>query len=280
MKNILIVLVSFISLTAYANEEATNSVSISEPNVTSTGMASATKSAVVRKSDALSTQSIYFSLPKDFGSITQVGGYNKNQSLKGGEDFQSQIFYFSHSYGVSEELALDLSLDYLLADKDSNASSGIDVAAATARSSFKALGVNWVYGGSLLFLSNESQDSSASSEAGLAAKIGFEETSGVARWGVETEVTSKDSTYYDNQWNLIGFFEMPFFKELTLGANAGIDFIGFDGAPKNSFGKLFAEYALDASSAAQLSLKQIAEESDGFASLSETQVGVGLNKVF
>ncbi len=138
--------------------------------------------------------------------------------------------------------------------------------------------MKWIYGAHLIYLP-EGENRDRSSKLAVAAKIGFEEHVDIARWGAEAEASSKDTAFFQNQLNLIGFFEMPFVKQLNMGVSAALDVTKLSESEQHNHVKVYGQYVIDPVSAAQMSLKQINEKSSGLA-ITETEIGLAMTKVF
>lgn len=235
--------------------------------------------AASNRSQALVTDSMYYSLPHEDMTFLKLGAFNQRENRRDLDSkMNNQVFFFNHSRGLTENLALDFNLNYFVRDERSSRSTGIEEAAIGARSHFEAAGMNWIYGGNLMYLpEGESLDSS--SKVALAARIGFEEAVDIARWGIEAEATTKDSAFFKQSLNLIGFFEIPFVKSFNMGVSAGTDFTKMTSSQQNNFARVYGQYNIDNVSAAQLNLKQTNEKNSD-ASLTDSEVGIALTRVF
>ncbi len=277
MKNLLICLVYFMSAFAWASPETTSSVSTAD-------LAQSIDLSAKSKNEALSTESIHYSLPRLDMTYMELGAYNQRQNFKSSpvEDktnLNNQVFYFKHSRGLMENLALDFNLDYFLRDEKATAlSSGVNELSLGLRSRFEAMEMKWIYGAHLIYLPDgEKMDST--SKLAANATIGFEEAVDIARWGVEAEVSTKDSAFFRDQFNLIGFFEMPFVKQLNMGVSAGMDITKLSANEQNNFVKVYGQYVIDPVSSAQASLRQNNEKSSDL-SITETEIGLAMTRVF
>lgn len=239
--------------------------------------------AASNRSQALITDSIYYSLPHEDMTFIELGAFSQRQSTKtftssDKSKFSNQVFFFKHSRGLSEDIALDFNLDYFIRDENSARATGVNEALLGARSHFEGLGMNWIYGAHLIYLPDgEALDNS--SKLAIAAKIGFEEAVDIARWGIETELSTKDSAFFQNSFNLLGFFEIPFVKTFNMGVSAGADLTKLTASQQNNFAKVYGQYNIDAVSGAQLSLRQV-NQKDGDSTLTETEAGLALTRVF
>jgi hypothetical protein len=140
------------------------------------------------------------------------------------------------------------------------------------------MGMNWVYGGNLTYLP-DGEFLDKSSKVTAAAKIGFEEAVDIARWGLQFEASTKDSFYFQNQTNLVAFFELPFVKNFNVGVTAGADLTKVSANEQNNFAAAYGQWSIDSVSAAQLNVKQTNQKKYD-NSLTESEVGLALNRVF
>lgn len=270
----------FLSLTAsvaMAAIENTNSTSLSG---VSTGALEASS-----KSEALQTQSIYYSLPRKDMTYLELGAFNQGQDFRteatGTDRLNNQAFFFNHSRGLTEELALDFNVNYFLRDNNTNyGSTGIGQASLGGRSHFDAMELNWVYGAYLTYLP-DGQYLNDGDKFAVTGKIGFEETVDIAKWGLEAQLSTQNTQLFDQTAMFIGFFEIPFVNKVNVGISGGADLAraGNLNTDHNNFARAYAQYAFDKVSAVQANLKQVNQKEDG-NSLSETEVGLALNRVF
>ena len=241
--------------------------------------------AATNRSQALITDSMHYALPHEDMTYMELGAYNQRQKARltdataDSNAANNQAFYFKHSRGLYENLALDFNLDYFMQEENAfGRSTGVNEGLLGLRSNFEAAGLTWVYGGNLTYIP-DGEYGDADSKVAVAAKIGFEEAVDIARWGFETEASTKDSAFFQNQLNLIGFFEMPFIKNLNMGVTAGADITKISASQQNNFAKVYGQFNLDAVSGAQVSFKQTNQKNES-ASLSESEIGAALNRVF
>ncbi len=115
MKNLLICLVSFMSINVWASPETTSSVSAST-------LTQSVDTSAKNRTEALSTESIHYSLPHKDMTHMELGAYNQRQNFRnsfvdGKENLNNQVFYFQHSRGIAENIAMDFNLDYFLRDE-------------------------------------------------------------------------------------------------------------------------------------------------------------------
>jgi hypothetical protein len=273
-------LCALIGSSAFAASEtlSLNSVSASASQIHDT-----MNIAAKNKAEALQTESMFYSLPRAEMTFIELGAYTQKQNVKMQTEYRNrnlnnQAFFFKHSRGLNDYVALDFAISYFMLDGSADRSSGVNETTLGLRSSFEALDLNWVYGGNLGYIPNgEYQD--GTSRVALTANIGFEEAVDIARWGVQMEGTSKDSYYSQNQMHLIGFFEIPFVQKLNMGVSAGVDLTRLNGSDQNNFASVYGQYAVEAVSAVQLSLKQINQKS-GNSETTDAEVGLSLNRVF
>lgn len=238
------------------------------------------------RNQALITDSIYYSLPEEDMTFIELGAFNQRQKAKLNrravderDASNNQAFYFKHSRGLYQDLALDFNLDYFMQDENAfGRSTGVNEAMLGLRSHFQYFGMNWIYGGGLTYIPDgEYRDNS--SKLAVAAKIGFEEAVDIARWGFEVEGSTKDTAFFQNQLNLMGFFEMPFVKDINMGVNAGADITKVSANQQSNFARVYGQYNIDAVSAAQVNIKQL-NQKNGDLSLSESELGLALTRVF
>jgi hypothetical protein len=64
-----------------------------------------------------------------------------------------------------------------------------------------------------------------------------------------------------------------------MGVSAGVDLTRLNGSDQNNFASVYGQYAVEAVSAVQLSLKQINQKS-GNSETTDAEVGLSLNRVF
>lgn len=277
MKNLMICLVSIMSISAWASPDTTSSMSASTLN-------QSLDTSAKNRVEALSTESIHYSLPHKDMTYMELGAYNQRQNFKNSfasdkENLNNQVFYFQHSRGLAENIAMDFNLDYFLRDeKATELSSGVNELSLGLRSHFEGFAMKWVYGAHLIYLP-DGENLDRSSKLAAAAKIGFEEHVDIARWGAEVEASSKDTAFFQNQLNLIGFFEMPFVKQLNMGVSAALDVTKLSDSEQHNYVKVYGQYVIDPVSAAQLSLKQINEKSSNLA-ITDTEIGLAMTRVF
>lgn len=240
------------------------------------------------RAQALHTDSVYFSMPREDMTFTEFGAFTQKQKFNTAiadsestrnNSANNQAFYFKHSRGLTENVALDFNLDYYMKDETAfRNSSGVNEALIGLRSYFEAMDVTWVYGGAFTYLPDgESQDNA--SKLAVMAKFGFEESVDIARWGAEIAASTKDNVYFQNSFNLIGFFEMPFVKSFDVGVTAGADITRISASEQANFVKAYGQYNIDAVSAAQLRLQQNNVKKDSF-SMTESEAGLSLTRVF
>lgn len=279
MRYLVLGLLSAFSVTVFASEDTASSLSLTELRMDSSETSTSLDAEPVRRADALSTDSIYYSLPQANRSMIEIGGYSQDRKSSGtSAEMKSNVFNFKQTKGLSNNVAVNFGLDYFLVDESSSTySSGISEITLGARSSFLSSGLKWIYGMNVSYIGNDDASDGTNVIIGGAAKIGFEKNSSNSRWGLETEATTKNNTYTSNRINLVGFFEFPFFRQITIGTAAGLDMTSFNLDKQNSFGKIYSQYELDSSAAVQLMVKQSVESR---RSQSETQAGLALNKVF
>lgn len=242
--------------------------------------------SAISKAQALHTESVYFSMPREDMTFTEFGAFTQKQKFNtattnqaAGNTANNQAFYFKHSRGLMENIALDFNLDYFMKDETAfRNSSGVNEAMVGLRSYFDAMDVKWIYGGALTYLPDgEALDDG--SKLAVSAKIGFEEAVDIARWGAELAVSTKDHVFFQNSFNLIGFFEMPFVKSFDLGVTAGADITRISASEQANFVKAYGQYNIDAVSAAQIRLQQNNTKKDNL-SMTESEAGLSLTRVF
>jgi hypothetical protein len=213
---------------------ATETMSLGSSSVSASQVHDSMNLAAKNKAEALQTDSMYYSLPRAEMTFIEIGALTQRQNVKGRENLNNQAFFFKHSRGLSDQVALDFGINYFMLDSSSARSSGVNETNIGLRSNFQAANIAWVYGANLAYIPNgEFQDTS--SRVALTANIGFEEAVDIARWGMQFEGTSKDSLYSQSQAHLIGFFEVPFVQKLNVGVSAGIDATRLNDSEQNNF---------------------------------------------
>ena len=275
MKSAVLFLLALIPSLVLAATDSVSSTSMSTP-AASEGISASSRA------QALQTQSIYYSLPRAEMTYLELGTYTQAQTFRSDaadtSRLRNQAFFFNHSRGLSDEVALDFGLDYFLRDNDSNyGTTGINQASLGARSHFDAMDVNWVYGANVGYLPEN--EMLTNNKLVLSGKIGFEERVDIAKWGMESEYSTKDSAYFHDQLNLVGFFEIPFAPQFNVGIAGGLDVAHMSNSDQNNFARAYGQYAFEKVSAVQASLKQSNQKS-GSDSLTETEIGLSLNRVF
>lgn len=264
--------------------------SMSLPAITTTS-ASTTETvrdiAARSREQALLTESVYYSLPRENMSSFEMGGYSLRTNERRNGNFifpdessqRGQGLYFKHSRGVLEKVALDFDLNYAWPDQSaSNQYSGINHLSLGGRSLFQGLGLNWVYGGALTYLPN-GEINDRDSKTTVSAKIGFEERVDIARWGLETQVSSQNTLFADEQLNLVGFFEIPFITTLKMGASAGADVRSLGTDKQSNFARIYGRYSMDKVSDAQLAVQQTNQQSN-ILKQSDAEVSLSMSRVF
>lgn len=275
-------------LTAVSASAQSESMSMNQSKETFEKSKETSNISATSKAQALHTDSVYFSMPREdmtyteFGAFTQKQKFNtdiKNSEANRSNSADNKAFYFEHSRGLMENLAVDFNLDYFMKDEAAfRNSSGVNKAMIGLRSYFEAMDVKWIYGGALTYLPDgESNDNS--SKLAVSAKIGFEEAVDIARWGAEIAASTQDNVYFQNSLNLVGFFEMPFVKSVDFGVTAGADITRISASEQANFVKAYGQYNIDAVSAAQIHLQQNNTKKDSL-SMTESEAGLALTRVF
>ncbi len=253
---------------------------------TSTGSFSGFEQTAVTassRSEALITESQYYSLPHKDMTYFDLGTYNQRQKydsdISKNNRLSNQVFYFNHARGLSQNVALDFNLDYSVRDENSvQGSTGVNSMILGLRSHFNAMGMQWIYGANMGYLP-QGELRASDSKAVVTARIGFEETVDIARWGAELVGSSQNTAFFDDQLNLQAFFEMPFVRRFDVGVSAGADINHLSSSAYNNFARVYGDASLDSVSSARLSLRQNNQMKES-ASLSEAEVGLALTRVF
>ena len=275
MKSAVLFLLAMVSSAAMAASDSVSSTSMSNASASEAISASS-------RSQALQTESIYYSLPRAEMTYLELGTYTQAQTFRApnveNTHLANQAFFFNHSRGLTDELALDFGMDYFLRDNASNyGTTGINKASLGARSHFDAMNVSWIYGAAIGYLPEN--ELLTNNKFVASGKIGFEERVDIAKWGMETELTTQDSAYFHDQLNLIGFFEIPFARQFNVGVAGGADLEHLSNSDQNNFARAYGQYAIEKVSAVQATLKQSNQKS-GNQSLTQTEIGLSLNRVF
>ncbi len=239
------------------------------------------------REQALATESLHYSLPRENMSYFEMGGYSQrsnarltpNQGSEAKASLTSQGLYFNHSRGIFETFALDFSLNYAWPEPSAaDQYSGINSFGLGARSLFEGLGLTWVYGASATYLPN-GELLESNSKTALSAQIGFEERVDIARWGMQTQVSSQNTLFAREQFNLIGFFEIPFVTRLKMGASAGADLRSLGGSDQSNFARIYGRFSLDKVSDAQIALSQTNDQNENIRR-SDAEISLAMTRVF
>jgi len=260
-------------------------VALAQSSVSSLSAGSITRDAVAAgsRSEALKTESSFYSVPRQDMTYFEVGAYNQRQNYSVNQEdtkTNDQAFFFQHSRGLTEDLALDFGFNYFMHDQNSrNNSTGINRISLGGKSTFEGIwGLSWVYGAHVAYLP-QGENSTSDSKAIILGQIGFEERVDIARWGLQFAPTTEDGIFSKDQFTFEGFFEIPVVRSFDLGIQGGADLAHLTDQEQENYAQFYGQYGFDKVSAAKVFLRQRSAKSfEQTASL--TEAGLSISKVF
>ncbi len=247
--------------------------------------------AASSRSEALKTYSAFYSVPKKDMSFFELGGYRQGETVKSNgynenyvyekqtQNLTNQVFYFNHSRGLTDDVALDFSFDYFMRDASAQSrTTGVNQVSLGARSTFEFLSMNWIYGAHVIYIPNgEVRDSNIKSAA--QAEIGFEDNVDIAKWGLQIVPTTRQAMLNKEQMYLQGFFEVPVINALNLGIQGGADMLHLANNEQENYAQFYGQYMIDKVSSVKLFMRE-RSASLGSNSVTDTEAGLGVTKVF
>lgn len=243
------------------------------------------------RTEALKTEASFYSVPKKDMSYFELGGYRQGETVKSSgydqyynlekqtQNLTNQVFYFNHSRGLTEDIALDFSFDYVMRDASAQTrTTGVNQVSLGARSTFEFLSMNWVYGAHAIYIPNgEVRDSNV--KAAVQAEIGFEENVDIAKWGLQLAPTTRQALLNKEQMYLQGFFEVPVVSSVNLGIQGGADMLHLANNEQENYAQFYGQYMIDKVSSAKVFMRERTANLKS-TSVTDTEAGLAVSKVF
>ncbi len=268
------------SLQAYA-ADSVMSMPATTANTESHAKLSNEPIAASSRSEALKTDSAFYSVPKKDMSYFELGGYRQGETTKEmqTQNLTNQVFYFNHSRGLTEDIALDFAFDYVMRDASAQTrTTGVNQVSLGARSTFEFLSMNWIYGAHAIYIPNgEARDSRIKSA--VQGEIGFEENVDIAKWGLQLVPTTRQAMLNKEQMYLQGFFEVPVINSLNLGIQGGADMLHLANNEQENYAQFYGQYMIDKVSSAKVFMRERTANLNS-TSVTDTEAGLAVSKVF
>lgn len=275
-----------VSTSAFANETVTSLPLKGSTTATKTTVTSDIIAANSR-AEALKTESTFYSVPRAEMSFFEIGGYRQSETTRfagyeaeDGKTYNNQMFYFNHSRGLTDDIAIDFSFDYLMRDSSAQyRTTGVEQVAVGLRSTFDFMDMKWVYGAHAAYIPN-GEIANKSTKAVVDGEIGFEETVDIAKWGVQLTPTSRRGLLSGQQMYLNGFFEVPIVNAAILGLQAGADTLHLSkDSEQENYAQFYGQYLFDKVSSAKMFIREKNATMAG-RSVTDAEVGLGFSRVF